>query len=51
MKKNFIVIYGISVIAILELIALCKGIDGIALSSSVGGISLIAGYWWKKIKG
>jgi len=48
--EKFIIIYAISAVIVLEFVALYKGINGIALSSSIGGISLIAGYWWKKLK-
>ncbi len=46
----FTVIMAIVGIVTIELFAIHKGIDGIALSSSVGSLALIVGYLFKPIK-
>ena len=49
MKPQYwIAIFGIMMIATLEALALRKGIDGLALSASAGGIGAIAGYVIKR---
>jgi hypothetical protein len=40
--KLFVLIYAITVIVVLEAIALWKGVDGVALSAAIAAIALLA---------
>jgi len=49
-KNLLLVLIGVVCITILESIALHKNINGIALSSAIGGITLCIGYILKSVK-
>lgn len=48
--EHKIALIGISLIAILELVALSNGIDGIMFSAATGAIGAICGYAYKSLK-
>jgi hypothetical protein len=40
--KLFLLIYAITAIVVLEIVALLKGVDGVALSATIAAIALLA---------
>jgi len=46
-SRVFIAALAIVSVVILEIYALHEGIDGAALSASIGVVGLIVGYFWK----
>jgi len=48
--RTLIIFYGMVAITILELTAMSYGIDGRLYALSVGGICMLAGYLFGKIK-